>query len=219
MNNYLKLLSIFTISFVFFLTSCSITQNAVKEIDYNDSIHNNDSILAVVENHFIELDDVLRTQKFFSFHGQDVSKDEILEHLINEEVLFIKSKQEGITVTDFDVESSLENQLYLQGTTLENLKQDIELQGLSYSEELKDLKRQMAIQIYLENNINESALIVSESDAKEFYDYYELWNYENSPSFDDLKEDIVEELTNHKWQSEIYSLIQSARDDINIEYR
>jgi hypothetical protein len=135
-------------------------------------------------------------------------------------VLELKVKEENIVVTNEEAEVIIEQQLLMQNMTLDEYKEVIESQGVSYEEELESIKDQIAIQIFLENKLEGKSFDVTEEEAKEFYEMYKLQMGENEvPSYEEIEPQIIASLEQEKQQEEIDVIIQDLILDVDIEYK
>ncbi len=176
-------------------------------------------VAAVVNGEDITSEEVSEFQQTVLQQGQQISEEEVLEELINQKVLEQKVQQENIVVTSEEAESAIEQQLAMQGMTLDDYKQQLESMGLSYESELENIKDQIATQTYLNTQLEGETFNVSEEEAQEFYEMYKLQSPEDVPSYEELESQIIATLQQQKQQEAISSLIQELRADANVEYK
>ena len=136
------------------MTGCSMTEqqpgNNDTIADVNKTVPDTtSSVLATVNGEDITSEDVTETKQSLSQKGQQISEEQALEQTINQRLLSQKVKEENVTVSTEEAESTIRAQLAQQNMTLENYKSQLEMQGISYKEELESLKNRMATQKYL----------------------------------------------------------------------
>jgi peptidyl-prolyl cis-trans isomerase SurA len=233
MINIKKTIAIILMLSVILITGCStLEQQEDTQQNYDDIPFGIDSedtsieehitvgVVATVNNEEITSDDVTDIQQTFLMQGMQISEEEAIEQLINQKVLELKVKEENIVVTNEEAEVIIEQQLLMQNMTLDEYKEVIESQGVSYEEELESIKDQIAIQIFLENKLEGKSFDVTEEEAKEFYEMYKLQMGENEvPSYEEIEPQIIASLEQEKQQEEIDVIIQDLILDVDIEYK
>ncbi len=100
-------------------------------------------------------------------------RPQILDSLVLTEVLMQKIEEEGIAVTDEDVEAQYQEYVEeFQGE--EMLEQQLEQAGMTKEELKQEIKEQLPLQIYIDNyveeNLDESDLDFSEEELREMYE-------------------------------------------------
>jgi multidrug efflux pump subunit AcrA (membrane-fusion protein) len=193
-----------------------LPENIVEDTSINPITGN---VVAIVNDEKIKSDSIEEIQQLFVMQGQQISEQEALEQLINQKILEQKIQKENIIVTNKEAEDIIEKQLAMQGATLEDYKQQIITQGISYEEELENIKNQIATQIYLESLIENQLFNVTEEEAKEFYDMYKAQSPEEIPSYEELKPEIILALKQQKQQEAINNIILELRSNANVEYK
>ncbi len=175
------------------------------------------NVIASINGQEITSDEVAMIQQSFLQQGQQVSEEEALEQVINQEVLSQKVQQEGIVVTTEEAESVIEQQLTMQGATLDDFKQQVESQGASYEDEIENIKNQIATQNYLESALEGQNFEVKEEEAKGFYEMNKQQIPENV-TYEEVESQIIMLLQQQKQQEAISVLIQELRASANVEY-
>jgi hypothetical protein len=176
------------------------------------------NVVATVNGEEITSEEVVAVQQSFLQQGQQVSEEDAIEQMINQKVLYQKVQDEGISVTTEEVESVIEQQLAMQGATLEDFKQQIETQGASYQDQIQNIKNQIATQKYLENALEGQEFEVTEEEANEFYEMYKQQSSEEIPSYEELQPQIIATLEQQKQQEVVNSLVQKLKADADIKY-
>ncbi len=230
MANLKNLIAIVLVLSVILTAGCSTSEQNDNEQDYNDFVPDNTNVddptepitgnvLAVVNGEEIKSEEVTAIQQLFLQQGQQVSEEEALEQVINQKVLEQKVQEENIVVTTEEAESAIEQQLAMQGATLDDYKQQIESQGVSYEAELENIKSQIATQNYLQTQLEGQSFNVTEEEAQEFYEMYRSQSPEEAPSYEELKPQIIAQLEQQKQQEATSVLIQELRASANVEYK
>lgn len=177
-----------------------------------------ENAVASVNGEEITSDEVNVIQQSLLQQGQEISEEEALEQAINQEILSQEVQQKEITVTNEETESMIESQLAMQNMTLEDYKQQIEMRGASYDDEIENTKEQIATQNYLENELKDQEYNVTEEEAKEFYETYKQQSSEDVPEYSEIEQQIIISLKQQKQQEAINSLIQELKSNADIEY-
>jgi hypothetical protein len=230
MKKLKKIILIFTVLSLILMTGCN-TLESEENPKENETVNNSlivddmpleqvsGKVIAVVNGKDITSDEVLEIQQLFLQQGQQVSKEDALEQAINQEILLQKVQDEKFVVSNQEAEASIEEQLAMQGATLEQYKQQLEMQGVSYEEILDDLKLQIATQQYLEHEFKNETFNVSDEEALTFYETYKEQSPEEVPEFEELEDQIIATLQRQKQQEATNVLIQNLRQDADVEYK
>jgi hypothetical protein len=176
-------------------------------------------VAAIVNDMEILQEDVLLFQQSLIQQGQQVSEQEALEQLINQEVLYQEASAQGYDVTDEEAESEIENQLTQQGMSLEEYKEQLESQEISYEEQLNSIKKQLNIQNYIDSQISEDDLSVTAEEVQEYYDLYvQELGEDEAPAFEEVEDQIEMVVQQNKEQEIISLLVQELVEKANIKY-
>lgn len=222
MSNQKKVMTVISIIFVvslLFLAGC--TEQSQNETNADDDLKQgtNDTITvaAIVNGVNITDEEVNMTQQSSIQQGQQISKDQALEYLIDQEILLQKAKEEGYSLTDAEAESYMETILAQQNSTLKDYKLQLQQQGISYEDQLQYVKEELAKQNYKDDALEGRNFSVTNQEARDYYDTYKQENPDILP-FEDVKEDIISSLEQQKRQEAINSLIENLKEDANIKY-
>ncbi len=178
-------------------------------------------VVAKVNGEEIKSDEIKSVQQMLSQQGQEISEENALDQLINQKVIFQEVEKQGYSVSNEEAEAVIEEQISAQGGSLEEYKQELENQGVSYDEQLENIKKELAAQNYLADNINGDSIEVTDEETEQYYEMYknqESDSEEELPSFDELEAQIIAALQQQKEQEAVNSLIQELRQDAEIEY-
>jgi multidrug efflux pump subunit AcrA (membrane-fusion protein) len=231
MVNLKNMMAIFVVLSVILLAGCSTPEQEDNTQDYNDFVPDNNgvdniptepitgNVVATVNNEEITSEDVAAVQQSLLQQGQQISEDDALEYVINQKVLEQKVQQENIVVTTEEAESALEQQLAMQGSTLDDYKQQVESMGVSYEAELENIKNQIATQQFLESQLEGKSFDVTEEEAQEFYEMYKAQSPEEVLSYEELQPQIIATLEQQKQQEATSIIIQGLRTAAIVEYK
>ena len=204
-----------------FIAGCT-SQSDVPTDTVPDTINTppiTSNVVAVVNGDEISSEQVTAVQQSFLMQGQQIPEEDALEQLINQLVLEQKVEEENIVITTEDAEILISEQLAMQGATLEDYKQQVASQGISYEQDLENIKRQIAVQFYLESQLEGQSFEVTEQEAQEFYALYEQQSVEEVPSYEELEPQIIVALEQQKQQEAIIEHIQELRMNADVEYK
>ncbi len=195
-----------------FLLTKFIHQNGTKT-----KVNNN--VLAKVNGEKITSEEVLNVQKDIGQQGREISEQQALEQVINQKLIDQRVEEEGYTISADEAETKIEEQLAAQDLTKEELKQQIENKGSTYEDQINILKENMAIQNYIDAQIDEDELDVTEEETKEFYENYsQQAGAEELPPLEKIESQIVASLKQQKQQQAINILIEELRAESKIKY-
>lgn len=176
------------------------------------------NVVVTVNGEDILREEVLSLQQMFAQQGQQVSEQEILEQLINQKVIHQQAISQGFDITDEAAEMEITAQLAQQGATLEDFKEQLELQGVSYSDQLDSIKKQISIENYLFSQIGDNQIDISAEEVQEFYDEYVLGSGDEETTFEEVEMQIRMILQQDKELEIIEDLVQELVSNAIIEY-
>jgi peptidyl-prolyl cis-trans isomerase SurA len=189
--------------------------NGMPDLPTGDDV----SASAVVNGEEISSDEVAELQQALAAQGQQVSAKEALEELISQQVLLQKVRDEGLTVSTEEVETYIEEQLASQGATLEDYKQQVESQGMSYEDQIESMKEQLAMQEYLENRLGNQSFEVTQEEAQTFYERYKAESTGDVPPYEEIESQIIATLQQQKQQQAMSQIVEELKESAAIEYR
>lgn len=173
-----------------------------------------DDVAATVNGEEIMQEDVAEMQELYAAQGMPISEEQALEQLIQQEVLYQAAAE--YLPTEEEAEEQLEAQVAMMGMTMEEFHEALQNEGLSYDEQLKDFRRQLAIQDFLHEAVE--APEVTEEEAKEFYEEYkQQYPEEELPPFEEVEPQIVMQLEQQKQQEAMGPFIEELREKADIE--
>lgn len=176
------------------------------------------NVLATVNGEEITSEDVEAIQQASMMQGQEIPAEDAVEQAINMEILSQQAERGGFTFTREEIEQEIESQLATQGMGIEDFKEEIRSQGLSYEDEIDSYKDQFAVQSYIDSQVGDQIPEVSEEDARDYYEFIEQQSQEEVPSFEEIEQQIVMMIQQEAQQEAVGSLVQQLREQADIEY-
>lgn len=146
-------------------------------------------------------------------------KTQILRQMINNILLLQQAEKEGITpneqeiqaqyemiLANFKDEEAFKIQLANANLTLENFKKEI----------AQSLTVEKYVEHYLEENVDEKDLVVTEEELRELYEQYSQ-QMEEPPEYEEMKPELLETLKNQKRQPYLETLVDELYEKGEIE--
>ncbi len=176
-------------------------------------------VVARVNGEKISSQELARTQQALGQSGAQLSDKEVLDQLINKELISQEAQKQGYSITDQEAESMLKSRLQQQNKSLEEFKQQLNSQNASYESQLTRLKKDLAIQKYLDKELQDQNFEVTDEEAKNFYDRRKAQSSNGQlPSYEQVAPQMKQAVKQQKRQQAIESLAQKLKEDANIEY-
>jgi hypothetical protein len=175
-------------------------------------------VVAIVNGEEVMLEEVEDVRQMFLDQGQNISLEVLVEQVINQKLILQEVLKGDYIISDEEAESIIEDKLSLQNVSLEDYKEKISAEGVSYEEWLDSFKQELATQEYLKNQFEGEAFNVSLEDAQEFYEMYKENYPDDERSFEELESLIILTLQQQKQQEAIGILIEDLRGRAEIEY-
>ena len=153
-------------------------------------------------------------------------KTQALENLIQQEVLMQAAEEAGYTVSDEELDTEIGG-IKAQFTTEEEFEEALEANGFTPESYRKRLKAELMISEFFQAQIETKE--VSEEEIEAYYnDYVEQLEEHNEDAeeeeireireFDDIKDDIEEQLIQEDRQAQIGELIETLMAKADIEH-
>lgn len=142
---------------------------------------------------------------------QTVGKD-TLENLITEKLILQEIKKQGITISDVEVAEEIEKIELVVKEQESSLDDALALQGQTRESFEKNVKMQKAIE-----KILESKVAVTDQEIKDYFENNSQLFGEDAV-FDELKEDIRQQMMNEKLNTEYGSWVTGLKEKSNIIY-
>lgn len=140
------------------------------------------------------------------------SGQETLDNLVSRTLLFQEAQRRGVQISNEVIQEEIrqiESIVESQGT---NLDAELSLRGQTRSDLEENIKIQKTIEELLKEDIS-----FSDEELRTYYDENQSFFGEES-SYEDLKEDIREQLMQEKLQQEFGLLLEELRSQSNIYY-
>jgi len=166
-------------------------------------------VVATVNGHPITVSDVEhRQERHRVFDDEPVEFARALEQLINEELAYQQAVPDYLVDRE-EAERELEADLERDGLTLEWLKAQLEEIGIVYDDYLETFKRDMVINMYLED-----AIAVTEEQAIELYEQlaeeYKMIPGMEPPPYEEVRDFLIDELEERNLEDLVIRLRQEA---------
>jgi parvulin-like peptidyl-prolyl isomerase len=119
---------------VILVSGCSSQKQPVEQHEQQIIPDDKDTLIdvvATVNGEEITSGEVEEVQQMFAMQGQQVSEEDALEQVIDQKVLSQHAQEGEYAVTDQEAESMIESQLVQQNATLDQYKQQLEMQGIT----------------------------------------------------------------------------------------
>jgi parvulin-like peptidyl-prolyl isomerase len=202
---------------LFIIAGCSTSS-------HNDELSDNDqtviveareltSVVATVNGEDITLEEVMALQD--RYIQLELTESAALEQLIEHKLVLGKANEAGFSATDREAQTVIEDQLESLGLSLEEYTALLEAEGYSYTDELKNIKEQLAIQKLFDQEIPETE--ITEGEARDFYEMYKA-QVQDAPSYEEFKPHILVSLKQLKRQEAIEIIIQELKQEADISY-
>jgi hypothetical protein len=176
-----------------------------------------DNVVAVVNGEEIFQSRVEILQDYLSQNDQIMSFEEALENIILEVVLIQKASENNFFPSIQETELNLEKELLKSGETLEEFKLELIDLEIPYNEYIESLRPQFSIQKYVNSIVDQSLLIVSDDEIKNFYEQ-ESKKHADLPPLDEIKFDIKLILEEGKYFQELQKHFDELLENSNIAY-
>lgn len=165
-------------------------------------------------------------QAFMMQQGEDVDqaelKQQVAQQLVNNHLLVQTAEAAGISATDDDVASELEELAQANGLeSTDELLEALEAQGMTEDQVRQDIANQYQIDTYLEDKID-----ISEPTEEELQEQYDdiveqlqaegQAGDEELPSFDEVRDMLVDDAKREQESEAIDSLLKELQGDADI---
>jgi hypothetical protein len=153
--------------------------------------------------------------------GQYIGRQDALEHIIGEKLLYREAEQEGYVPTVEDTWAELSVFMGVMGLTSKEFEERLGWDGISLDEYAERYRRILAINAFLEDAVEISE--VTEEEIGQFYDGYvedrrQKYPDEEPPTLEEMEPHIVVVLEGRKRQEAASDLVQQLRETADIEY-
>lgn len=168
-----------------------------------------DRVVATLNGEEISEKDVYQMQlKYWWSYGKDLSDPQALEMLIMQKLLYQEAVRGGYVPSIAQTEHEWTEQL---GLTLEQIRAQLEVEGLCYDEYRDDFRTTLAI-YYFQDAVY-AAIEVTEEEALELYEEFRETGEVLEP-FEEMRAQLMEFLRYEQW----LVMIRQIRDSADVVY-
>ena len=132
-------------------------------------------------------------------------RDEVLTQMIENVLLAQAAEAENLEIDEVVIDEQI-TQLTEQYGGDEALLEQLAINGSSFVELQDDLRRSETVQVFVENYFEELTLVVTEDEMRATYD--EAAATQEVPPFEEVQDQIEQELLQRKQQTAITSLLE-----------
>jgi len=147
-------------------------------------------------------------------------KTEVLDNLIGNELLAQGTAASGIKATPEEIEKQFQDILTQTGGA-DVFKAKLVKSNLTEAQLKENISKQLAIQTYLSQNIDEKSITVSDAEIAQFYADYSKSQKDSGqatvPALKDLSDQIKQQLISDKRQTLITTFVASLRAKAKVE--
>lgn len=147
---------------------------------------------------------------------QEQMKKQVIDSLVNEELLFQTATKAGYSSNDEDVQKEYDS-LATQLGSEDALKNQMAAVGLTEEALRADISRRLTIQAYLLATVDPAELAVTDEEVKGFYDSVQPTEGQELPPFEDVSDQIKQQLASQKEQEAVAKVLETLRADASIE--
>jgi peptidyl-prolyl cis-trans isomerase SurA len=197
------------------------TQNSKEMTEKNQNMNteDNSNVVARVNDEPITSEEFTDFKKALEQRGAQVSEKDVIDELINQKLLLQEAKNEGYSLTEEQAESALKAQLKAQDKSLNEYKQELNSEEVSYNYRLSIVKNNLIIRKYLNNELEGKISEVTDEEARDFYDKRRAQSSdEEFPPYEKVESQMKNAVKQQKKQEARISLAEELREDANIEY-
>ncbi len=141
--------------------------------------------------------------------------EQAIDELISQKLLMQEIEKEGVTVSEEEVDAQME-MVKNQFESEEMFNEALKTEGLSEDELWSQIERDIAIQTYLENELDTDSITVTEEEIEEAYQQVVAGN-EDVPDLEEVRDQVEQFVSQQKQQEMVSELIQKLREEADIE--
>lgn len=139
----------------------------------------------------------------------------VAQQLVNDALIYTKAKENGHSVSEEDVEKEYDV-IKAKFPNEEEFAKQLELMKLSESILKDTIRKQRTIDQHYKELFKDKDLTASDVEARTLYDTH-LQDKDNMPKFEEIKEQIKQELGQQKMHQHLATHIQELRKDADIQ--
>ena len=146
---------IIAISLLLIFAGCTEQTPDDTQADDEPNENTTANVAALVNDEEILMQDVTSLQQSYAQQGQQISEQQALEQVINQEVLTQHALQEKFMPTDEEIENEIDGILLQYNLTMEELTQQLQQSGMTYEDYFQSVKENLATQNSLSEAVEE----------------------------------------------------------------
>ena len=143
-------------------------------------------------------------------------RSQAIESLINTKLITKSAKAAGMEVTAEEVQAEFDKIVDSVGGQ-EATDVRLEQMGLTTEEFKQTLISDILIQKYLDAEIDEGEIVISDAETQAFYDQIAETGAADLPPYEEVQAQIVEQLKFQKQQSSLVTLVEELREEAEVE--
>ncbi len=144
-------------------------------------------------------------------------REQVLNDLISNELVVQEIAKVGITATTEEVDAQFAA-VETQAGGSASLQTELTNANITEAQFRENIARQIALQKYLSQNVDLSAVTVSEAEVEQFYNT-NGGGTEGAPALADVREQIVQQITLNKQQALIAAFVTTLREKATVEIK
>ncbi|MFP4402256.1 MAG: SurA N-terminal domain-containing protein [Candidatus Nanoarchaeia archaeon] len=189
------------------------TQNSQETTEQNL-----DEVVARVNGEEVQRGQVVQSQQSLMQQGQEASEEQVLDQVIGQLLLTQEVENQGIEVNDEEAEEAIEQQLSMQGMSLDDYRAQVESQGQSFDQEFEQIKQSLAVQEYVDELTEDMNVEVTEEEINQYYESFQAQMGEEAPPLEQVEPQIIEAIESESEQEVINEKIEELKAEADIEY-
>lgn len=175
----------------------------ISRVDYQNTVK--ELSLSLLQQGYTTTDSTVATQ----------IRQQAISILVNTELLVQDAKAKGINVSEAEVAAEYQNIIKDMGSE-EVLELTLKDMNLTKADLMEDIQNQLIVDLNVESNTTINGQTVTDAEVKTYYDNVSA-NNADLPSFDNIKDDLKEQLLQQKKQQVVSDFIQELRAKATIE--
>ena len=188
----------------------------------DDDAEPGNAVLATVNGDEITAEEVARVQqRMLRWDNVVVEKEEVLEQLIVERLLYREAIREGYEPTLQETEREVRMSMADTGMQVEELHARLAEEGLSYMEYLEERRVQLAIVRFVDDAVEVPD--VTEEEAREFYEGYQEFFRQQYPDleplpYEEIRDTVISVLEEQTHEEAVSLFVAQLRKQADIQY-
>lgn len=188
----------------------------------DDDAEPGNAVLATVNGDEITAEEVARVQqRMLRWDNVVVEKEEVLEQLIVERLLYREAIREGYEPTLQETEREVRMSMADTGMQVEELHARLAEEGLSYMEYLEERQVQLAIVRFVDDAVEVPD--VTEEEAREFHEGYQEFFRQQYPDleplpYEEIRDTVISVLEEQTHEEAVSLFVAQLRKQADIQY-